>query len=233
MHISLFPKLSPNTYHPLSQKMFPRNWLVQPPFFHPMPNTHRIVLNCFGYSPKSIHTEVQGNILVVVGNESIKTPDTQDYSIKQFRKTIQLPENLDNDKLKSFMTLDGRLIIDIPFKKNASNAPVKVIENDLFPRISDDKKSVSMNIALPKNIDPAKLEVKSKDGHLVVKYQDKKEEKTDSGYSKAQVSFYKRILLPKNTDFTCLKHKLEKNKLSIVAPLLSAQENKTDEVKSK
>lgn len=220
MHVSLLPKplLVPNTVYPSNRKMFARNWLVQQPFFHGFPNTHRIVLDCYGFSPKTIHTEVQGSQLVVVGNDGNKTSDNEDYSIRQFRKTIQLPPNLDSEKLTSFMTANGRLIIDIPFKKVTS--VVRTIENDSFPKISDDKKSVSMKIAMPKSINPTKLEVKTKDGKLIVRYQDKKEEKTDHGYSKAAVSFYRKILLPKNTDVSALTHKLENNQLIIAAPLL-------------
>lgn len=200
------------------------NWLSTPFNLEQqpkVPNKYRVILDCFGYSPKSIKTEIKDNHLIVTGIEGNNQANTnEDFQMKQFRKSYKLPSNTENDKLVSFMTSNGKLVIEIPLKED-ENKKVTTQEQqqqqkyDLFPKISDDKSNVSMNLSLPDNIDPAKLNVVCKDRQLIVKYQNKTE--SEDNYS--DVYFYKQILLPENTDFKSLKCVYDKNLLAISAPL--------------
>jgi len=190
-----------------------------------VPNKYRVILDCFGYSPQSIKTEIKDNQLIVTGNEGNSAKLDEDFQMKQFRKTYKLPSNTENDKLVSFMTTNGKLVIEIPLKEDENKKNVAAQEKrkyDLFPRISEDKTNVTMNLSLPENIDPSKLNVVCKDRQLIVKYQDKSE----SNDSYSDVYFYKQILMPENTDFNSLKCSFDKDLLTISAPL------KTD-IKSK
>jgi HSP20 family molecular chaperone IbpA len=199
------------------------NWLSTPFNLEQqpkVPNKYRIILDCFGYSPKSIKTEIKDNQLIVIGNEgNANANENEDFQMKQFRKTYKLPPNTENDKLVSFMTSNGKLVIEIPLKEDdESKQKVATQEKpkyDLFPRISEDKTNVSMNLSLPQNIDPSKLNVVCKDRQLIVKYQDKSE--SQDSYS--DVYFYKQILMPENTDFKSLKCSFDKDLLTISAPL--------------
>lgn len=192
------------------------NWLCKPEFLNEavpkFPNKFRLQLDCYGFNPESIKTEIKDTKLIVTGNEGSKQSESEDYSVKQFRKTYKLPENTENDKMVSFLTSNGRLVLEIPIKEET-----KIIVGDLFPKISDDKKNVNMNLSLPENLDPAKLNVTCKDRQLIVKYQYKTEK--DNGFS--DVFYYKQVLMPENTDFSSLKCLFEKNTLSITAPLIS------------
>lgn len=201
------------------------NWLNKPEFLCQTipknPNKYRVKLDCTGFSSKSVRTEILNNQLIVTGNESNKQQNNnEDYAIKEFRKTFKLPSNTENDKLVSFMTSNGNLVIEIPLKEDEKT------KNDLFPKISDDKTNVCMNLALPDNLDPSKLNVICKDRQLIIKYQNKKE--TDDTYS--DVYFYKQVLLPENTDFNCLKCTFDQNTLSISAPLKSDFKEKKENV---
>ena len=197
------------------------NWLCKPDFLEPIipkfSKKFRVQLDCSGYSPDSIKTEIKDNNLIIIGYEGNKQNESEDYSLRQFKKTYKLPENTENDKLVSFMTSDGRLVIEIPVKEEKTN-----LTGDLFPKISEDKTNVNMNLALPEDLDPKKLNVTCKDRHLIVKYQDKKED--DNNYS--DVCFYKQVLMPENTDFNSLKCLFDKNILSITAPLINDYKNK-------
>jgi HSP20 family molecular chaperone IbpA len=197
------------------------NWLSTPFNLEQQPKVpkkYRVILDCFGYSPKSIQTEIKDSQLIVTGNEGNSANENEDFQMKQFRKTYKLPANTENDKLVSFMTSNGKLVIEIPLKEDEKNQKIALQEKpkyDLFPRVSEDKTNVSMNLSLPDNIDPSKLNFVCKDRQLIVKYQDKSESKD----SYSDVYFYKQILMPENTDFSALKCVYDKNLLAISAPL--------------
>ena len=55
------------------------------------------------------------------------------------------------------MISNGRLVVEIPIKEETKNTV-----EDLFPKISDDKKNVNMNLSLPENLDQAKLNMTCK-----------------------------------------------------------------------
>ena len=189
------------------------NWLCKPEFLNHtiprFPNKFRVQLNCSGFNSDSIKTEIKE---IVTGNKGNKKNDSENFSIKQFRKTYKLPDNTENDKMVSFMTSNGKLVIEIPIKEEINNKP-----GDFFPKISDDTKNVNMNILLPENIDPNKLKVTCKDRQLVINYQ----HKSDDENNICEIQYYKQVLMPENTDFGSLKCLLENKTLSITAPLIS------------
>ncbi len=55
---------------------------------------YRITLDCEGFDPSSIKTDVKGNKLVVSATEG-HVSETSDYSLKEFRKSYDLPKYLD------------------------------------------------------------------------------------------------------------------------------------------
>lgn len=121
-------------------QMVSRNlmWLNRPEFMRPIlpvrvPQKYRITLDCSGYSPKSIKTEVSGNRINVNGREEEKISG-DNYSIKEFKKSYELPINAEADKLASFMTSNGQLVIEVPLKTQQMN----LLNDDFFPKISED-----------------------------------------------------------------------------------------------
>jgi HSP20 family molecular chaperone IbpA len=124
-----------------------------------------------------------------------------------------LPETAECDKLVSFLTDDGKLIIEIPLKETKVQP-----KSDLFPRITDTEtsgKQVSMNFNVPESITPEKIQVNVKDRCLIIKAED--DEKLPEGESK--LFYFKQILLPENTDFNALKCYFDNHQISITAPL--------------
>lgn len=189
-------------------------WLQRPKFIEPLPSKpkvphkYRITVDCAGHDPKSIKTEFKDDKLVVYGRDEIKT-DTDDYSIKEFKKSYKLPDNAEVDKLVSFFA-GGQLVIEVPLKEDKPE--------DLFPKIIDNKdgtKQLALNCSIPQGIDPSKVHVTCKDRDIIVKAEDKIE-KPDSI---SRTYYYKRCTLPENTDFNALKCHFENNKLSIEAPI--------------
>jgi HSP20 family molecular chaperone IbpA len=107
------------------------------------------------------------------------------------------------------MTSNGRLVIEIPLKNEEKRS------SDLFPKISEDNKNISINLSLPECTDPTKINVTCKDRNLIVKYEDKTEK--DDSFS--SIYFYEQVFLPENTQFNDLNCKYENNILSISAPI--------------
>jgi len=186
--------------------MMSRNlqWLARPQFETQLqqpivPQKYRITLDCVGYSPASISTDVKGNKLTVTGKEETKD-EHGDFHVKEFKKTYALPAHAETNKLASFMTRNGQLVIEMPLKEIAKHS-----NDDLFPRVVDvpatGGKQVQMKFHVPETIDPSKLHVSVKNRDLIVKAEDKVEK--PDGVSRFY--YYKRTTMPENTDFAALK----------------------------
>lgn len=199
-------------------------WINQPTFLREtigpiapkVPHKYRIKVDCHGYNPKSIKTEISpcGSKLIVTAKEGeVKKSEEEDFSVKEFRRVYKLANNLEIDKMVSFVTGDSHLVVEFPIKDNLT---ANSAAENLFPMVSEvnGEKRVTMNFDMPDNIDPSKIRVTCKDRDVIVQAEDKVE-KSD-GVS--QFYFYRRCTLPENTDFDVLKCTLENNKMMIEAP---------------
>lgn len=176
-----------------------------------IPKKYRVTLDVSGFSPNSIKTEIKENKLVVSGSEGAKH-DTSDYSVREFRKTYELPKNAETDKMVSFVASNGQLVVEVPLKREA-----KSLQSEKVQIVEGEKgaKSVQLKIELPEKIDPANVSVTCKDRDVIIKTEEKKE----TPDSVSQMHYYRRVTLPENTDFEQLKCTLEDNKLALCAPL--------------
>ena len=177
-----------------------------------VPQKYRIVCDVTGFSPKSIKTEVKGNMLHVMGKEDVKM-EHGDFSSKEFKKTYELPKGAISDKMVSFVTTQGQLVIEMPLKETGTHPDM-----DLFPKITEAPgggKMVSLNFRVPASIDPSKCHVTIKDRDLIIKAEDKIEKPDGS----TKFYYYKRTTMPENTDFDALKCTWDQHKLAITAPL--------------
>lgn len=194
------------------------NWLSRPehllqPLVPKVPQKYRISVDVAGFSPKSIKTEVVGHQLVVFGQEEHVIEGTQDYTRREIRKTFQLPPNAETDKMVSFVTKHGHLIIEVPLRET-----ITCPNSDLFPRIVDNPdgtKNVSMTIGLPPNVDPSKAHVMVKDRDLILRVEDKVERPDQT----TKYFYYKRTTLPENTEFDKLRCVQNDRQIQVCAPL--------------
>jgi HSP20 family molecular chaperone IbpA len=206
--------------HMIGQNM---EWLSKPEFIQPMlpvvpkvPQKYRITVDCVGYKPSSIKTDVVGHKLTVTAREEEKGHSSDDFHVKEFKKTYVLPSHCETDKLVSFMTSHGQLVIEFPLRET-----IKHSNDDLFPRVVDvpgspsGAKQVQMKFHVPESIDPTKIHVSIKDRDLIVKAEDKVE-KPDSV---SRFYYYKRTTLPENTVFRDLKCNYDNHQISIEAPV--------------
>jgi HSP20 family molecular chaperone IbpA len=203
------------------------NWLSRPNFLPqlfqqpPVQQKYRITVDCAGYAPSDIKTEIQGGDKLLVSGQQgsdTKSDKTGDHKYHSFKKTFQLPKDVAVDKLTSFMTPRGVLVIDLPYKFDDQGA-------HLWPEVVKDAQGketgVSLNVQLPECIDPSKVHVTVKDRDVVVRASQKFE--TPCGYSK--VHYYRRNTMPESTNMRDIKCTLDdKHKMLVTAPIITDQQ---------
>lgn len=200
--------------------MMARNmqWLAKPEFawMAPQPRVpqkYRVIVDCTGYSPEAIKTEIVGHQLIVSGLEEAKHTPEGDYSKREFKRSYTLPETVEKEKMVSFMTANGELVIEMPMRESQPHLNV-----DLLPKIVDAPnggKQVQLKFNVPANIKPEHVHVSIKDRDLIVKAEEKVEK--PDGISK--FFYYKRTTLPENTDFKRIKCDYDNHKIAVSAPL--------------
>jgi len=199
------------------------NWLTRPDFIRSsyeqpkIPQKYRVSVDCAGYSPNSIKTNINENKLVITGQEGEdKKHQDEDFSIKHFKKTFDLPKDVQTDQMASFLTTNGQLVVEIPRKQEKVERQGDV----MTPQIVDTKdggKEVKLQLALPDQIDASQVSITAKDRDVIVKgeYKDTKPD------SRSQVYYYRRSTMPENTDMSQLKCSFENNQVLLNAPVLT------------
>jgi len=173
-----------------------------------VPQKYRITLDCSGYNESSINTEVKGQKLTISAKEGVPSQEGGDYSVREFKRTYDLPNYVDSSKLVSFMTNDGLLVVEFPWKEGGKN---------LFPSIDQANKKVNLDIDIPENIDPNKINVTCRDHDVIVRADYRV--KNEDGSVRSKVHYLRRSTFPENTDLSSLKCELDNNVLKINASL--------------
>ena len=147
-----------------------------------------------------------------------------------------MPQQAELEKIVSFMTSTGYLVVEFPREFLTSSLCEKKIFNffyqnflkvkettnhphgDLIPKIMDTTngcKTMTLKLSFPDNVDQTKIWLFIKDRDLIVKTEDM----SQKHHTHARFFYYKRAILPENTDFDLLKCTFENNKLVVTAPL--------------
>lgn len=192
------------------------DWVHKPDFVPLQPTVqqkYRITVDCPGFAPlkNAIKCDIKNNVLTCSGREEDKDA-SGDFCVREFKKTYKLPDNVESNKMLSFMPVEGKLVVEIPLKETEQHK-----NRDLLPRIVDTKegKAVTMNFGVPQNIEPSKVHVSIKDRDLIVRADDSHKSKDKT----SRIHYYKRCTLPINTDFDKLNVKWDQGKLTCSAPL--------------
>jgi len=199
-------------------------WLQRPdfirsPFEQPkVPQKYRISVDVNGFNHQSIHTEIQGDRLIISGQEGARHgEDEEEYNLREFKKTYKLPKDVECDKMVSFITKQGQLVVEFPLR----------VENsiqDMMPHVVDmdnGGKGVNMKLCLPSHIDPSELSITAKDRDIIVKGEHKEDNTNSNGNSHSEFYYYRRSTMPENTDMDHLKCTIDENnnQLMLCAPI--------------
>ena len=81
-------------------------------------NTFNVNLNVDGFKPEALKVSVDGKTLTVTGKHEEKSEDGHRFSSRQFTRSYRLPENVQQEQMKSFLAADGRTLkIEAPIVK--------------------------------------------------------------------------------------------------------------------
>jgi HSP20 family molecular chaperone IbpA len=205
-------------------RMMSRNlqWIDRPesllaPLMPTVPHKYRITVDVPGFNADSIKTEIKDNQqgqkqLFVYANEESGQQGGDDYSKRELHKTFSLPNNIDYDKMVSFMAPGGRFVVEYPIKQT------ELQTQSLLPQLIDvpgGSMQVAINFPLPQSIDPNNVHVSVKDKDLIMRV----EQKNETPDTRSNVYMYTRTTLPDNTDFNQLRCEVDNNQLRITAPV--------------
>lgn len=197
------------------------NWIKKPTFEQILPKVtqkYRITVDVKGYDAPSIKTEIldsktDGKKILVTGHEHEKFDEDGDFMLKHFKKTYDLPEHCELDKLASYIVQPSTLVIEMPLQEKEFH-----LDADLVPKITENESGeeiLNLDFNIPEDIDPEHVHVTIKDHDFVLKAEDKS--KKADGMSKFH--YYKKARLPHNTNFEGLACKFNNNQISCTAAL--------------
>jgi len=214
----------------------------------------RVQLNVAGFNPDTIKTRVEGRKVIVEAKQEDRQGEG-DYSIREIRKTYDLPEHADSTNLASFVTPNNMLVIEVPinqprlerrpsqtladtqaltqfglFRDPIFDYPAFIASPDFRPRIIDTgingQKLVKMALAV-KNYRPEQIKVSVKNNELLVQA-----EHNYSDNNRSERSFLtKSIILPPGTQVDQLQSFLNtEGQLEIEAPFNEPTHSRSIEV---
>jgi len=175
-----------------------------------VPHRYRITLNCVGVDPKTIKIELketksgQQQVLRVCGLEQAgNSQSSNDFMRHELKKSLTLPQNIEHNKMVSFLTSDGKLIIEFPMMKSDS------MKKDVSPN----DKELKLRLPLPRNISADKIHLLVKDRDLIMRV----EEQQVMPDSITRIHIFDRVTLPDNVDWNSLKCLKEADQMVVTA----------------
>jgi len=100
------------------------HWLQDPPRFQrelcpvtghkkrPHSDKFRVTLDVTGYRPEDLSVKVVGRKLLIDGKQEFR--EGEDFSVKEMRKSYDIPENASFEHMTSFLTAKGTLVVEFP-----------------------------------------------------------------------------------------------------------------------
>jgi len=214
----------------------------------------RVQLNVAGFNPETIKTRVEGRKVFVEAKQEDRHGDG-DYSIREIRKTYDLPEHADVFNLASYVTPNNMLVVEVPVNSPRidrglshtmadTNALTQfgqfrdpifdyngfVSSPDFRPRLVDTsiggQKQLKMSLGV-KNYRPEQIKVSVKNNELIVQA-----EHQYNDNNRSERSFLtKSITLPPGTQVEQVRSFLNTDgQLEIEAPFIEPNQARAIEV---
>lgn len=105
-------------------------------------------LNVRGYKPEELTVQVDDQSLILSGRHEEKSEDGSRCSAREFKRVISLPKEVDVEKLKSCLAIDGRTL--------KIEAPIKAIEPP-----KEQPKEIPIQVTKVTNSNPRSVEATS------------------------------------------------------------------------
>lgn len=206
----------------------------------PHTDKFRVTLDVNGYKPEDLSVKVVARKLFIEGKQEFR--DGEDFSVREMRKTYDIPENASFEHMTSFLTAKGTLVVEFPLVSESKQRDdhhhqlqhvgdsAKEFNFDEFfksafePKICDDTEKGGKKIDLSLDMTgfkPDQIQIHLKDHDLIVQGESSSSDK----HHTARSYIYKAVTLPPNIDVDHMRSFLHDGKrLVITAPY---HENKT------
>jgi HSP20 family molecular chaperone IbpA len=200
----------------------------------PHSDKFRVTLDVTGYKPEDLSVKVVGRKLFIDGKQEFR--DAEDFSVKEMRKTYDLPENASLEHMTSFLTAKGTLVVEFPLVTQVKERDdhmhqlqqlgdsIKEFNFDEFfksafePKVSEDSERGGKKIDLSLDMTgfrPDQIQIHLKDHDLIVQAESSASDK----HHTARSYIYKAVTLPPNIDVEHMRSFLHDGKrLIITAP---------------
>ncbi|KHJ93947.1 Hsp20/alpha crystallin family protein [Oesophagostomum dentatum] len=92
-----------------------------------------ISLDVSRFNPEELKVTLNGRILIIEGKQ--ETNDERGYSMRSFTRHLMLPESADIEKIRSSLTSDGKLKIEVPeaVESNITTRTIPISRNKTLP----------------------------------------------------------------------------------------------------
>lgn len=208
----------------------------------------RVQMNVAGFNPDTIKTRVESRKVIVEAKQEDRQPGG-DFSLREIRKSYDLPEHADAKNVASYVTPNHMLVIEAPIinpemerrlqtkADSGSLAQFGQYRDPLFdysgfltgsefqPRIvdvADGKKQLQMTLPM-KGYRPDEIRVSVKNNDLIVQGEHNYKDKNRSERSFST----KSVTLPPGTQIEHLQSQLtDKGELMVDAPFVEPMQNK-------
>jgi HSP20 family molecular chaperone IbpA len=213
----------------------------------PQSDKFRVQLNVAGFNPETIKTKVEGRKVIVEAKQEDRQSDG-DYSVREIRKTYELPEHADANRLASYVTPNNMLVVEVPIQNPETERRLQQAKDsnqsltqfgqyrdplfdyagflggpDFQPHIVDkgnNQKQLEMSLEM-KKFRPEEIKVSVKNNELIVQGEHRHKDANRSERS----FFYKSATLPPGTQVEHLATQLtDDGKLKIEAPFIEQKE---------
>jgi len=194
----------------------------------------RVTLDVTGYKPEDLGVKVVGRKLFIDGKQEFR--EGEDFSVKEMRKTYDIPENASFEHMTSFLTSKGTLVVEFPLITHLKErddhhhqlqqygSDTKEFNFDEFfksafePKITDEidkgKKKIDLSLDMT-GFHPEQIQIHLKDHDLIVQAESSASDK----HHTARSYIYKAVTLPPNIDIEHMRSFLHDGKrLVITAP---------------
>jgi len=239
----------PNAFRWINEplRLTHHNRSLEPSSPAPHAEKFRVQLNVAGFNPETIKTKVEGRKVIVEAKQEDRQPDG-DYHIRELRKTYELPEHADANRLASYVTPNHMLVVEVPIQNPEAERRLVQAKNDnqtlaqfgqyrdpLFdyagflggsdfqPRVVDkgnNQKQLEMCVGM-KDYKPQEIKVSVKNNELIVQGEHRHKDANRSERS----FFFKSTTLPPGTQVEHLQSFLtDDGQLKIEAPFVEQKE---------
>ena len=132
------PRYHRHQHHPLAQLFRDVDNLKRDAFNNgivPRSDAFEVALDVHGFDPKELQVNLHDNYLTVAGRHEEKSPDGNSFISRSFTRKYHLPQNVNQDNLKSSLTNGGKTLrIEAPLLEantpEAKAIPIEVTRGD-------------------------------------------------------------------------------------------------------